>query len=80
MRTKISTKKNNETRGDGRSRVQPHSRRASLVNEFCLDKHGNNIEDIEAAEDLLRQTVAPCDFAPTTDTVVGDEGSDTSAV
>jgi hypothetical protein len=76
MHTKKDTKKNDETRGDGQHRVQPHSRRASLVNEFCLDKHGNDIKDIEAADDLTRQTLAPCDFARTTVTVAGDEGSE----
>lgn len=80
MRIKKKTKKNNEACGDGQDRVRPHSRRASLVNAFRLDKHGNNIEDIETAQDPSRKSSAPSDFAPTTDTVVSDEGSDTPAI
>ncbi len=59
MRLRSGIKPNNGTCGDGKYCVQLYSRRASLVNEFCLDKQENNIADIEAAEELLRQTMAP---------------------
>ena len=54
MRLKTSTNKNIGTCDVGEYRVQLHCRRASLVNEFCLDKKENNIADIEAAEELFR--------------------------
>jgi hypothetical protein len=69
-------KQSDATCGDGNYCVQVFSRRASLVNEFCLDKQANNIADMEAAEELLRQTMAPCDFASTTVTLIGGEGTD----
>jgi len=75
MRLKPSIKKNNQTCGEGKYCVQLYSRRASLVNEFCLDKQDNNIADIEDAEKLLRQTVASCDFAATTVTLISGEGT-----
>jgi hypothetical protein len=75
VRLKKSTKKNNETCGVGEYCVQLHSRRTTLVNEFCLDQKENNIADIEAAEELLRQTMGPCDFASTTVTLIGGEGT-----
>jgi len=75
MRLKSRTKQDNETCGEGNYCVQLHSRRASLVNEFCLDTKENNIANVEAAEKLLRQTLGPCDFAPTTVTVISGEGT-----
>ena len=80
MRLKISTKKNNGTCGVDEYCVQLHSRRASLVNEFCIDKKENNIADIEAAEELLRQTMGPCDFASTTVTLIGEEGTSDQSI
>jgi len=80
VRLKTSTKKNNGTCGVDGYRVQLHCRRASLVHEFCLDKKENNIADIEAAEELLRQTIAPCDFASTTVTLIGGEGTSNESV
>lgn len=75
MRLKSSTKQYNGTCGEGKYCVQLYSRSATLVNEFCLDKQENNIPDIEAAEELLRQTLAPCDFASTTISLIGGEGT-----
>ena len=74
MRLKTSIKQNNANCGDGKYCVQLYSRRATLANEFCLDKRENNIADIEAAEELLRQTMAPCDFAGTTVSLISGEG------
>jgi hypothetical protein len=75
MRLKASTKKNDETCGEGKYCVQLHSRRASLVNEFCLNTQENNIANVDAAEQLLRETFSPCDFASTTVTLISDEGT-----
>jgi hypothetical protein len=75
VRLKSSIKQNDGTCGEGNYCVQVHSRCASLVNEFCLDKQENNIADIVAAEELLRQTMGPCDFASTTVTLICDEGT-----
>ena len=74
MGLKTSIKQNNATCGEGNYCVQVYSRRASLVNEFCLDNQANNIVDMESAEELLRQTMAPCDFASTV-TLIGGEGT-----
>ncbi len=75
MRLKTSVKNDNETCGEGKYCVQVHSRRASLVTEFCLDTQENNIANVEAAETLLRQTMVPCDFASTTVTLISGEGT-----
>lgn len=80
MRLKTSSKQSNGTCGEGNYCVQLYSRRASLVNEFCLAKQENNIADIEAAEVLLRETMGPCDFASTTVVLIGDEGTDFESV
>jgi hypothetical protein len=80
VRLKTSTKKKNGTCGVGEYCVQLHSRCASLVNEFCLDKKENNIAHIEAAEDLLRETMGPCDFASTTVTLIGGEGTSDESI
>ena len=80
MRLKASIKKNDETCGEGKYCVQLHSRRASLVNEFCLDTQENNIANIEAAEQLLRETMGPCDFASTTVTLIGGEGTSEESI
>ena len=63
MRLKTNTKQNDETFGEGKSCVQSYSRRASLVNEFCLDTQENNIVNVKAAEKPLRQTMGPSVFA-----------------
>lgn len=76
MRIKTGKKPDDGTYGEGKYRVQLHSRRAALVKEFCLDAKDNNLADLEAAEAFLRRTLAPCDFAATTVTVTSDEGSD----
>ena len=80
MRLKTSIKKNNETCGDGKYCVQLHSRRACLVNEFCLDTQENNIASIEAAEQLLRETMGPCDFASTRVTLISGEGTSEESI
>ena len=74
MRIKASRKQNDGSCGDGKYRVQIHSRRAALVSEFCLDKKANNVADLDEAEELLRKTLSPRDFASTTVTLIGDEG------
>jgi len=76
------TRKNqiNGSCGQGNYRVQLYSRRAALVNEFCLDTRENRVLDLEAAEDLLRETLTPCDFADLTIRLIGDEGSDNESV
>ncbi len=80
MRLQASLKKNNETCGEGNYCVQLHSRRATLVNEFCLDTKENSIANIEAAEKLLRETMDPCDFASTTVTLIGGEGTSEESI
>lgn len=75
LRLKTSIKQNNANCGEGDYCVQVYSRRASLINEFCLDKQANNIADMKSAEDLLLQTMAPCDFASTAVTLIGGEGT-----
>lgn len=80
MRLKSSAKQTDGTCGEGKYCVQLYSHRATLVNEFCLDKQENNIPDIEAAENLLRQTLAPCDFASTTVVLVGDQGTNDETI
>jgi hypothetical protein len=53
VRVNASTKEENETCGEGRNRVKFYSRRAALVNEFCLDAKENDLWDLEAAKDFL---------------------------
>jgi hypothetical protein len=80
MRLKTSNKKNNGTCDDSEYCVQLYSRSAALVDEFCLNRRENNIPDIEAAEELLCQTMAPCDFASTTVTLISGEGTDDESI
>lgn len=80
MRLKSSIKRNNRTCGEGEYCVKLYSRRASLVNEFCLDKQENNIVDMEAAEKLLRRAILPCDFAATTVTLISGEGTNDESI
>ena len=80
MRMKTSKKPNLGTCGEGKYCVQLYSRRASLVSEFCLDMQENNLLDLEAAEQLLRQTLSPCDFAATTVTLISDEGANDQTI
>jgi hypothetical protein len=80
VRLKARIKKNNETCGEANYCVQLHSRRASLVNEFCLDTQENNIANIEAAEELLRETMIHCDFASTTVTLISGEGTSEESI
>lgn len=76
MRIKSSNQKENGSCGEGKYRVLLYSRRASLVNEFCLDPQKDKIEDLQAAEQFLRDTLAPCDFAAMTVTLIGEDGQD----
>lgn len=76
MALKLTIKQRNKTCGEDNYCVKLHSRRASLVSEFCLDKRENNIPNIKAAKKLLRRTMAPCDFAATTVTLIDREGTD----
>ena len=80
MRLTTTAKEENKTCGEGSYRVQVYSRRASLVNEFCLGRQENNIANIEAAEKLLRETMAPCDFSSTTVTLICGEGTDDETI
>jgi len=80
MRIKASKKQNNETCGEGEICVQLYSRRASLVSEFCLDAQENNLADLDAAEQLMRHTMTPCDFASTTVKLISAEGSNAQAI
>jgi hypothetical protein len=73
---KLRIKQPNSTCGEDNYCVRLHSRRASLVSEFCLDKRENDIPDIEAAEKLLRRTMAPRDFAAATVSLIDGEGTD----
>jgi len=71
----LSIKQRNGECGEGDYHVKLHSRRASLVSEFCLNKRENEIPNMEAAEKLLRRTMAPLDFAETTVTLIDAEGT-----
>lgn len=75
MRLKTNIEQNPVNCDENNYRVQVYSRRASLIKEFCLDKQANNIADMESAEEFLRQTLTPCDFASTTVTLIGGEGT-----
>jgi len=75
MRIKVSRKQDDGSCGEGKYRVQVHSRRAALITEFCLDKHENKLADMEAAKSLLSDTLTPCDFAAATVTLIDDEGT-----
>lgn len=80
MRLKSSRKPNDGTCGEDKYCVQLYSRTASLVNEFCLDQRENNISDIDTAKHLVRHAVAPCHFATTSVTLIGDEGTSDETV
>ena len=59
MRIKASKKRESESRGDDAYCVQLYSRRASLVQEFCLDKRENDVSDLEPAENPLHRALTP---------------------
>jgi hypothetical protein len=80
VRLKSSTKQANGICGEGSYCVQLYSRRSTLVSEFCLDRKENNITDIEAAAELLRKTLVPCDFASTTVSLISDEGTEDETI
>jgi len=77
---RLRVKQSNATCGDGNYCVKVHSRRASLVSEFCLDKRENDVPNIEAAERLLRRTMGPHDFAETIVTLTDGEGSSNESI
>jgi hypothetical protein len=55
LRVNVSTKKKNETCGEGRYCVRLYSRRAALVNKFRLDAQENDLWDLESAKDFLHE-------------------------
>jgi len=59
--------------------VQLYSRRASLMREYYLDATEHNLPDMEAAEQHLRETLAPCDFASTV-TLMSENGANGEAI
>jgi hypothetical protein len=65
--------------GGRRYCVQVYSTAAALVREFYLDAAEHNLPNIEAAEDHLRRTLAPCDFASTV-TLMGIEHGDGNTI
>lgn len=66
--------------GEDQYCVQIHSRCAALVDEFCLDKSDNNLQDISDAERLLRQSIMPRDLGSTTVTLISNERSDDQSI
>ena len=66
--------------GEDQYCVQMYSRCAALMNEFCLDKSENNLQDISDAEQLLRQSIRPCDLGSTIITLISDERSDDQSI
>ena len=74
MRIKASKKREDEPCG-GTYRVQLYSRRASLVQEFCLDTQENDIADLESPEKLLREALTPYDFETATVTLTSEDGT-----
>jgi len=79
MYSKWKDKQNNTTGGEGKYCVQLYSRRASLVREFYLDTKEHDLQDLEAAEQHLRQTLTPCDFASTV-TLIQEDGSNDETI
>lgn len=59
--------------------VQVYSNAAVLVREYYLDAGEHDLPDIEAAEEHLRKTLTPCDFASTV-TLVGTDRDDGSTI
>lgn len=51
--------------GTGSYNVQLYSRCASLVNEYQLDAEEHDLADMDAAEDFVRRTLTPSEFAST---------------
>ncbi|MBT5218939.1 MAG: hypothetical protein HOM16_05575 [Woeseia sp.] len=80
MRIRPSRKLQQSSCGAGSFCVQLHSRRASLVNEFCLNKRENDIADIDAAAELLRASLLPCDLGTTVVTLIEDKESDEQSI
>ncbi|MCJ7591227.1 MAG: hypothetical protein MUO51_07730 [Woeseiaceae bacterium] len=80
MRLISSDKKNDGFCGEGEYCVQVYTNGAMLVKEFCLDKRANNIADIEAAEELLRTTLTPCDFAALSVTLMSCDGTNDQTI
>lgn len=80
MRLISSNKKHDGFCADGEYCVQICTKGGKLVNEFCLAKRANNISNIEAAEELMRTTLAPCDFAALSVTLMSGEGTNDQTI
>ena len=55
--------------------MQLYSRRALLIREFHLDAHENGLNDMQAAEEHLRQTIPPTSSSSLTVALI-DESPD----
>lgn len=75
MRFKSRRRKDDPDRKTGTYRVQLYSRRAVLIREFCLDARENGLDDMDAAEEHLRQTLPPTDRSSLTVALI-DESPD----
>ena len=75
MRLKLKRRQRDPAATTGTYRVQLYSRRAVLIREFCLDAHENGLDDMEAAEEHLRQTLPPTDSSSLTVALI-DESPD----
>lgn len=80
MRINLGKKKVESCGGEGKFRVLLYSRRASLVREFCLDSRKDEVADLQDAEQRVRDTLTPCDFAAMTVTIVGEDGRDGQSI
>lgn len=80
MRSKDSKENNNVPCSNGSYSVQVYSRRAALINEFCLDAKENNLPDLASAEEHLRTTMTPLDFASTVSLARVDASNDETIV
>jgi hypothetical protein len=76
MRFISNSKRHDGFCAEGEYCVQICTKGAMLVKEFCLPMQANNIPNIEAAEELVRTTLAPCDFAALSVTLVSGEGTE----
>ena len=63
MRNKYDNDPGAASGGEENGDSQPHSRRASLIQELRLDGEENEFTHPEAAEEFVLQTLIPCDFA-----------------
>ena len=75
MRFKSKRRQQEPGCNTGTYRVQLYSRRALLIREFCLDARENGLNDMEAAEEHLRQTIPPTESSSLTVALI-DESPD----